>query len=50
MSHHSYTLYKGGVLGKQGGGAQIHYSTINDRTIIFCQAVCAQIAIEADLQ
>lgn len=49
MSQHLNSLYQSGVLGKRRDGVQIYYRILNDRVVTLCRAVCAQIAIQVDL-
>ncbi len=48
MSQHLNTLYKAGVLGRRREGVQIYYRITDERVLILCKAVCAQLA-EGDL-
>lgn len=49
MSQHLNSLYQSGVVGKRRDGVQIYYRILNDRVVTLCRAVCAQIAIQADI-
>lgn len=50
MSQHLTTLFEANVLGKRRDGVQIYYRIVDDRVPALCQAVCAQIETDANLQ
>jgi DNA-binding transcriptional ArsR family regulator len=49
MSQHLNTMYQAGVLDKRRDGVQVYYRIANERVVALCRAVCAQMAIDADV-
>ena len=46
MSQHLNTLFKAGVLAKRREGVQVYYCIGNERVVILCRNLCAQVAQE----
>jgi len=42
LSQHLGMLYRGGVVGRRRGGAQVFYRLLGERVLLLCAAVCEE--------